>query len=72
MHDKILIIEFKLKKFGDAKKAIMQIKEKGYPDKYVSYHKPIYLIGISFDTIERNVTELKVEQYENSKNRFSQ
>jgi Holliday junction resolvase-like predicted endonuclease len=53
--DKILIIEFKLSKYGDAKSAIAQIKDKGYAQKYIIDKKPIYLVGISFDSESRNV-----------------
>ncbi|WP_119345000.1 ATP-binding protein [Facilibium subflavum] len=64
MPNKILIIEFKLIKFGGANKAISQIKDKGYPQKYLAQNKPIYLIGISFDPDKRNITELVFEQYD--------
>ncbi|WP_100550812.1 ATP-binding protein [Caedibacter taeniospiralis] len=63
MSDKVLIIEFKLKKHGDAKAAIEQIKEKNYAQKYRNSNKPIYLVGISFDPKERNVVDLLAEQY---------
>ncbi|WP_100551342.1 ATP-binding protein [Caedibacter taeniospiralis] len=63
MHDKIVIIEFKLAKLGDAKSAIQQIKDKKYAEKYLSINKPIYLIGMSFDPIERNVMGLAVEHF---------
>ncbi|WP_395947659.1 bifunctional tRNA (5-methylaminomethyl-2-thiouridine)(34)-methyltransferase MnmD/FAD-dependent 5-carboxymethylaminomethyl-2-thiouridine(34) oxidoreductase MnmC [Caedibacter taeniospiralis] len=61
MHDKIVIIEFKLAKLGDAKSAIQQIKDKKYAEKYLSINKAIYLIGMSFDPIERNVIDLVSE-----------
>ncbi|WP_119329493.1 PD-(D/E)XK nuclease domain-containing protein [Cysteiniphilum halobium] len=64
MHDKIIIIEFKLAKLGDAKTAIEQIKVRKYPEKYLALAKPIYLVGISFDTQERNVAELEAELYQ--------
>ena len=47
--DKILILAFKLKKNGDAKSALQQIKNKQYPEKYASHQKPIYLVGMSID-----------------------
>lgn len=64
MSDKVLIIEFKLKKHGDVKAAVQQIKEKNYALKYRSSQKPIYLVGISFDPEERNVIDLLAEHYE--------
>ncbi|RTK99793.1 MAG: hypothetical protein EKK57_08690 [Proteobacteria bacterium] len=63
MPDKVLIFEFKLIKHGTAEEAIEQIKAKGYPDKYQSQNKPIYLIGISFDPEIKSVTELLYECY---------
>ncbi len=61
--DKILILEFKLKKNGDSASAIKQIKDKKYADKYVSDEKPIYLLGISFDHETRNVHNFLCERY---------
>ena len=61
--DKILILEFKLKKNGDAKSALQQIKKKKYPEKYISHKKPIYLVGISFDSDARNVRDVLCEVY---------
>lgn len=64
MPDKILIIEFKLTKFGSAQDAIDQIKSRQYPQKYTMHGKALYLIGMSFDPIARNVVDLQVEQDE--------
>jgi hypothetical protein len=58
--DKIFIFEFKA---GiPAEKAIAQIKEKGYHEKFLKEGKPIYLFGISFDPKERKVKEVKWER----------
>ena len=62
MPDKVMIIEFKLQKYGDAKEAVAQIKSRQYAQKYESYNKPIYLIGMSFDDKQRNMTDLYVEK----------
>jgi hypothetical protein len=61
--DKILILEFKLKKYGDAASALQQIKNKRYAEKYQSEGKPIYLVGMSFDNETRNICELLSEKY---------
>jgi len=61
--DKILILEFKLKKNGDALSALTQIKNKKYPDKYVAHKKPIYLLGMSFDSDARNLHDFLSEEY---------
>lgn len=61
--DKIVILEFKLSKHGDAQSSLQQIKDKHYADKYHSHQKPIYLIGMSFDAETKNVAECVVEAY---------
>ena len=60
--DKILILEFKLLKNGDAASALKQIKDKNYADKYRSSKKSIHLVGISFDNKSRNIHDFIVEQ----------
>jgi hypothetical protein len=60
--DKIIIFEFKLARYGSAQEAIEQIKAKQYPQKYQNEAKPIHLVGISFDEVDKNVAELVVEE----------
>ena len=62
MPDKIIIIEFKLTKYGSAVEAIQQIKTRNYAAKYLSSGKPIYLLGISFDETIRNIAEIICEE----------
>jgi len=52
MDKTIYILEFKVDGRGDA---LEQIREKKYYEKYLSHNKDIYLIGIKFDTKERNI-----------------
>ena len=40
---------------------MQQIKAKGYADKYVATGKEIVLIGIGFDSEERNIDDYLVE-----------
>ena len=61
--DKILLLEFKLKKNGDAQSALQQIKNKKYPEKYSAHKKPIYLVGMSFDADTRNIDGVLCEVY---------
>lgn len=61
MPDKVIILEFKLTKYGSAAQALEQIKAKGYPDKYLAENKPIHLLGISFDIESKNVVECLYE-----------
>jgi hypothetical protein len=58
MKDKILIIEFKVDK---KEEPIKQIKERKYYEKYLNEGKKIYLVGINFDSEERNISEYKYE-----------
>ncbi len=56
--DKIYIIEFKV----GSNEALNQIKEKKYYKKYFNENKDIYLIGITFDSKERNIKSFEWEK----------
>ncbi|AZO94319.1 ATP-binding protein [Halocella sp. SP3-1] len=56
--ENIFIIEFKCNQ--SAEKAVEQIKEKDYADKFKIEEKEVVLIGINFDTEKRNVSEFEV------------
>ncbi len=56
----IYIIEFKLN--ADASKALEQIKTKKYFEQYQLDSRPITLIGISFDTQEKNIGDFIIEK----------
>lgn len=58
--DKIYIIELKCNQ--DANKAIRQMVEKRYADRYKEDEKRIILIGINFDTNKRAVTDWKKQR----------
>jgi len=60
-NDKVYIIELKCNQSAD--KAIAQIKEKRYAEKYGSSGRDIFIIGINFDTTERNITDWKWEMF---------
>ncbi len=62
-YDKILILEFKLSKYGDAKEAIEQIRANKYAEKYVKENKPIYLVGISFNDVDKNIFDYRWEPF---------
>jgi len=57
INEKVYIIEFKV---GN-EKALKQIKEKKYYEKY--QNKEIYLIGINFDEKEKNISNFEWEKY---------
>jgi hypothetical protein len=54
----IYIVELKCNQSAD--KAIAQIKNKKYPDKYKNGGKTIKLMGINFDTQKREITDWKI------------
>ncbi|CAN2050395.1 AAA ATPase-like domain-containing protein, nuclease domain-containing [Candidatus Magnetomoraceae bacterium gMMP-1] len=58
--NKVFVIEFKCDQ--NANKAIKQIKEKGYTEKYQDKGINILLMGINFSKKERNIKEWKVEK----------
>ncbi len=59
MDEAIYILEFKV----DGKdNALEQIKANGYAAKYMSQNKEIYLIGIHFDTKEKNISVFEWER----------
>ncbi len=57
--DKVYVIEFKVDKPG---MALEQIKEKGYHGKYIADNQEIYIVGINFDSAEKNITEFEWEK----------
>jgi len=56
----VYIFEFKIN--IDAQKALEQIEDKKYYEKYLDFGKKITLIGIAFDTEQRNISDWKVKQ----------
>ncbi len=62
--DKVYIIELKCNQ--TAAKAIEQIKDHNYADRYLPSGRQIYLIGINFSTSERCITDWKWEQLDRS------
>jgi len=58
--DKVYVIELKCNQSAD--KALTQIKEKKYAEKYLASGKDIIIIGINFDTAKRAITDWKWEK----------
>ncbi|WP_198304791.1 ATP-binding protein [Arcobacter vandammei] len=58
MPQAIFIIEFKV----DGKNALEQIKENNYAQKYLQEKKDIYLVGIEFDSKEKNISNFEWEK----------
>ena len=58
MGDNIYCIEFKV----DGSDALNQIKEREYYKKYLNDTKEIYLVGIEFDSKDRNISHFEWEK----------
>ncbi len=56
--DKVYIFEFKV----NSSRTLKQIKEKGYYQKYISDYNEIYIIGVEFDSNERNLVKCEWER----------
>ena len=61
--DKVYIIEFKVDQPG---KALEQIKAKNYHEKYQAPGRTVYIVGISFDSTEKNITDFAWETVSDS------
>ena len=60
--DSIFIIEFKVDMPDES--GIHQIEIKKYYEKYLSENKCIYLVGIQFDSEERNIVNFELNKME--------
>lgn len=59
--DKIYVLEFKCNQSSD--EAIKQIRSKNYADSYLQKGKAVHLMGINFDTKDRNISDCKHELF---------
>jgi hypothetical protein len=57
----VYIFEFKVVELSPKGKALAQIKNKGYADKYRNRNEPIHLIGVEFSKKKRNIVGFDVE-----------
>jgi len=60
-NDQVYIFEFKVVELAPEGKALQQIKDKGYADKFKSRDQAIHLIGVEFSKETRNVVGFEVE-----------
>lgn len=58
----VYIFEFKVVELVPDGKALQQIKDKAYADKYRQLNQPIYLVGVEFSKDNRNIVGFDVEQ----------
>ena len=71
LNNRCYILEFKVNELTSGEKALQQLKEKKYYEKYVNYKpqylasgviKEIYLIGVEFSKTDRNITAFEWER----------
>ncbi len=58
----ICVFEFKSVEKEASGRALAQLKDKGYADKYRHLRQPIHLIGVEFSKAERNIAGFEVER----------
>jgi hypothetical protein len=58
---RVYIFEFKVVELTPKGEAMQQLKERRYADKYRHLSQPIYLIGVDFGKVERNIVGFEVE-----------
>lgn len=57
----VFLFEFKVVELTPEGRALQQIKDKGYADKYRARGEPIHLIGVEFSKADRNIVGFEVE-----------
>ena len=58
---RIYLFEFKVVEMVPEGKALEQLKNKGYADKYRQYGESISLIGVEFSRESRNIVGFEIE-----------
>ncbi len=61
-NQQVYLFEFKVTEMAPAGKALQQIKDKAYADKYRSLQQPIHLLGVEFSKVDRNIVGFEVER----------
>ena len=62
LNGSVYLFEFKLAEREGAGRALAQITEKGYADKYRHSGRPVHLIGVEFSREGRNIAAFEVER----------
>lgn len=71
LNERCYVIEFKVKELSSGNKAIEQLKERKYHEKYVGYKsthlgsgevREIYIIGVELNKTDRNITDFEWER----------
>ena len=61
-NSQVYLFEFKVVELAPKGKALQQIKDQQYADKYRGLAQPIHLIGVEFSKQDRNIVGFEVEQ----------
>lgn len=59
---RIYLFEFKVVELTPEGRALQQIKDKGYAEKYRPLGQPIHLIGVEFSRASRNVVGFEIDE----------
>ncbi|MCI5129971.1 MAG: hypothetical protein D3904_00225 [Candidatus Electrothrix sp. EH2] len=63
--DYVFIIEFKLLQSNQTPgEALAQIKQKKYAEKYAASSKNIWLLGMEFDPVKRDISHFQWEKFQ--------
>lgn len=57
----VFLFEFKVVELNPEGRALQQLKDKGYADKYRSRGEPVHLVGVEFSKASRNIVGFEVE-----------
>ncbi|PID46914.1 MAG: hypothetical protein CSB47_01660 [Proteobacteria bacterium] len=60
-NQQVYLFEFKVVEIAPEGKALQQLKDKAYVDKYLAFNQPIHLIGVEFSKESRNIVGFEVE-----------
>jgi hypothetical protein len=59
---RVYLFEFKVVELAPEGRALQQIKDRRYAEKYRMPGQPIALIGVEFSRVERNIVGFEVEE----------
>ena len=59
-NERIYLFEFKVVELAPEGRALQQLKDKGYAEKYRALGQPIHLIGVEFSRASRNVVGFEI------------
>ena len=57
----VWLFEFKAVELVPQERALQQLMERGYGEKYTGWGEPMFLIGVELSRMDRNIVGLKAE-----------